>query len=115
MRARARGGNTNVHRQRKRVAWDLPPATAARILEGQGFVCALTGKPFEESEGYGSSNPFRPSPNRINPGGDYVESNCEFVCWFVNRLIGDMPRDAAIEMLRQLKLLRRDFGQKRLL
>jgi hypothetical protein len=110
-RSRAKGGTVTVRRRRKRVAWKLEPNEAEAMLKAQGYRCALTGEAFQESTEYGSTNPFGPSPNRINPGGDYTADNCEFVAWWVNRLIGDMPRSKALQFLAERKLLRKDVGQ----
>lgn len=113
-RDRASGGPRTRTVMHRRVRWNLPPSVAAEIIGKQGYRCALTGWPFEESKGYGTSQPYSPSPNRINPGGDYTADNCEFVLWFVNRMIGDMPRPAALELLTRMKILRRYFGQEQL-
>jgi len=98
-------------RTHKAVRWNLTPTEVGEILKAQGYRCALTGEPFKATTEYGSSNPFSPSPNRIEPGGDYVPENCEFVCWWANRLISDMPREKALEFLSTRKLLRKDFQQ----
>lgn len=114
-RSRAKGGDKVITKRVAKVKWDLPPLLVGEMLKRSGYRCALTGEPFRVSTGYGSTNPFKPSPNRIDPGGDYTEANCELVCWWVNRLINDMPRPAAISFLRERGLLRKDFGQPAML
>lgn len=114
-RARSRGGVSTTTKRRQRVTHDLPPAAIRDMLERQRWRCALTGERFQTSERSDRQNIYGPSPNRINSGGDYVVSNVELVCWWVNRLIGDMPRNEAIEFLRERKLLRKDFGQLELI
>lgn len=104
-KSRSAGGTKNVRRTVSKKAWALDPAAVGAMLKAQGYRCALTGERFQESTGYGVMQPFAPSPNRINPGGDYTIGNAEFVCWWVNRLIGDMPRDLALEFLRERGLL----------
>lgn len=111
-RIRAAGGSSTPRvRRHKAVRWQLTPVEVGEIMRAQGYRCALTGEPFRETTEYGSSNPFSPSPNRIVPGGDYVATNCEFVAWYVNRMISDMPLAKALEFLRERRLLRKDFLQ----
>lgn len=114
-RGRATGGKATSTRTRKAVKWNLPPNVVADIIKRQGYKCALTGRSFEASIGWGTHDPFQPSPNRIDPGQDYVAENCEFVCVWVNRLISDMPRAKALEFMAELKLLRKNVGQMTLL
>jgi len=104
-RSRANGGERTVKKTKSKVKWNLSPEVAAEILKRQGYRCALTGRPFQASTGFGSSNPYAPSPNRIDAGKDYTPENCEFVLWSVNRLISDAPRLAALDLLADLGLL----------
>lgn len=104
-RSRANGGERTVKKTKSKVKWNLSPEVAGEILKRQGYRCALTGRSFQTSTGFGSSNPYAPSPNRIDPGMDYTPENCEFVLWSINRLISDAPRLAALDLLADLGLL----------
>jgi hypothetical protein len=110
-KSRSKGGVRVVKRTQKEIKAALTPTVTAQILKRQGYKCALTGRPFADSVGYGSSNPYAPSPNRVNPGGDYTEDNVEYVLWIVNRMIGDAPREQALELLRDFGMLSKNLGQ----
>lgn len=112
---RARGGTRTTTRKQKTVEWNLEPIAVSNLIKSQGYRCALSGEAFKESTEYGSSDPFGPSPNRIDPGGPYTIENCEYVCWWVNRLINDMPRQKALQFLADRKLLKGAMRQMVLL
>jgi hypothetical protein len=85
--------------------------SADRCAEN-GFVCDLTGEPFdcdfEEGEyvdadgktrGRAGRRHLGPSPDRINSELGYVPGNVQWVCWWVNRAKGQMSNETFLSLL----------------
>jgi hypothetical protein len=69
---------------RAAVAFDLDRGGVRRILDRQGWRCAVSGIAFHAHRYIGEDIPFRPSLDRITPSLGYVESNVRIVCEIVN-------------------------------
>lgn len=88
----------SMRKASKKRGFSLPEWTASEIeaviTDGK---CAQTGIKFtfEKAAGerVGRSNPFAPSPDRIDPRIGYTKANVQWVCWMYNM----MKTDASVE------------------
>jgi len=88
----------------KNYVWNMVRLAEARAKkEGLNFdltrewaesrwtgACELTGIQFvkRSGTGRGSAGPFSPSLDKIDPAKGYVQDNCRFILWAVNRFKG---------------------------
>lgn len=67
-----------------------------RIKEGR---CELTGLKFQLGPYQNKrTNPWAPSPDRIQPGGDYTKENCRLVLYWINNALNEFG-EATLEVI----------------
>ena len=90
-RARLQGVNCTLNTE-----WAM-----ARLKQG---YCEISRFPFDMSMGHGrwKRQPFTPSIDRLNAGGDYTPENCRVVCWALNMAMSNWGLDPVLKIARAL-------------
>lgn len=75
--------------------------------------CYKTGLPFSfKSEFSGTTNPFSPSPDRIDNTKGYTKDNVRWVCWFINQMKSDHSSEELDILLKLVKAADILYDQK---
>jgi len=65
-------------------------------------VCQRTGIPFDLTDAEGRTNPYAPSPDRIDSSQGYTKSNTQFVCLIYNYMKSDYPQNVVDKFISAL-------------
>lgn len=87
--------------KREGLAFDLTREWAEGRWTG---ACELTGIQFVQRSGTGrgSAGPFSPSLDKIDPAKGYVQDNCRFILWAINRFKGKDADDVIFQIAKAI-------------
>lgn len=87
----------------KGVTFDLTLEHIRALLENQHYKCGVSGIAFEFGaldRAHFSSEPWRPSVDRIDASGGYVQGNCRIVCVAVNIALNEWGEEVLLRVSR---------------
>ena len=99
-------GSWKLSAKKRNHIWDLTHEQLDRKFREQDSICALSGVKM----GGGHSSPYRPSIDRIDSAGDYVEGNFQFVCSIVNVMKNKIDEPLFIELCLKISQHRLEKG-----
>jgi hypothetical protein len=99
-RFKAKSILTSMRRRSKEKGFDRPEFTVveiAKIIENGR--CVKTGIPFQFSKTEFHSNPWTPTPDRIDSKKGYTKENVQWVCFMYNALKGQYTEELVAKFI----------------
>ena len=85
----------NMQHRSEKEKWCAPEFTIEEIVTAiDGQSCSKTGIPFDLETSFSRTNPFTPSPDRIDSSLGYTKANVQWVCWMYNIMKSDFTPEA---------------------
>lgn len=70
-------------------------------------ICEVTGMSLKLSPNQTKKmHPFSPSLDQKIPGNGYTPENAQIVCWWYNRLKGDLTDEETIQLIKQIQQIK---------